>query len=914
MSASADAGPPAATVRQLRLRGGQDTDNSDSEEEKGGAAPRWRGGASAGATAGTRPTDAPQGTSLPTAAAATSASLPPRAGSSSSLELFTSSSSRSSSPARSELPPGLMKSTAAPATAALKDLQGEKLSGSRRNNGRVSDTHQRGRGVGNRERGGGDTAPARQQVWSAGSPVGALLTPTSMHSAVEEDRQTVPGKATAGEAAVVVEVSPMPSPATSASLAFHTAAVQPRSAAPGLFKGKEASPPTAIKGAAFTTFPTAFSADAAGEMSRPAAFAPATTVPSSPALPSTTSIGSLRTDAIPIVEAAVAAVYTGGPSEAVQESSRTSVGSAASPMGALKAPLAAQSSSSSLDGDPVVLAPVQIARPTSTGRPSSDAATATLGLSIRKLTVPFTTAAEVDTLPSSSSSRQLLPSTTRPSTAAAASAAAGRTATPAAASTASSSAFTAVPDGRSSALGTGSPMLSDPGSVVYNRVSAQGRGSVPLNVLEGPSRPKWCGLPGEHTASPSPATVAAQSAAISAAPPPPPGPVVSTQAAHAAEPTPAAARASAFSTSQPSVNLLTRPHRQAPRQPGATHTSAVLSLIEDDDERPRCSSPPASSTPSTGRNRAETGQPKTVSVQARSPPSSSTASPPSPPTGRDASSADGATSPLLSRSATVTAAQRQREAALVIYDDRVPPERRRAKRQAGPMTGQTAAMTLTDPMSVCVLRGLRTDDRQDGNREGPLTCRPILRIVGAGWRRSPVDWAYGKPPLDRRAAEDDDCEGVDDSDNATRGRLDHSAAIHGFSSVPTGHDQYPVRSSGEDRSAKLTMHSANNYTVQRLFSATQPQQPQHKARAGSYVSGTGHGESVPCVVMRLERQGARTASDVHATHGDVSSGGPSSANLPPAAASRRAAVSPLTDESVNVDLLNYRRSRRKQQR
>ncbi|AYU79232.1 hypothetical protein LdCL_240020000 [Leishmania donovani] len=910
MSASADGAQPVVTARQFRLRGGHDTNSSDSEEERGGVASRLRGGASAAATAATRSTDAPQVTLLSTAADATPASLPPRAGSSSSLELFSSSSSRSSSPACSELPPGLMTSTVA--TAAPKDLWGERLSGSSSNNGRFSDTYQRGHRIGNHERGDGDTAQTRQQLRSAGSPVGALGTSTRMRSAVEEERQTVPGEALAGDVAVVAEVSSTPSPTASASLALRTGAVQPRSAATGFFKGKEASPPTAIEGAAFTTCPIFLSAGSAGGMSRPAASATATAVPSSLGSPTTTGMGPIRTDAVPTVEAAVAPVYTGGPSEVVQESSRTSVGSVTSPTEVRKAPLASRSSSSSLNGDPV-LAPVQIASLTSTGRPSGGAATATPGLSIRKLPVPFTTAAEVDTPPSSSSSRQPLPSTTRPPTAAAASAAAGRTATPAEACTAPSSAFTAVPDGRSSALGSGSPVLSGPGSVVYNRVSAQGRGSVPSSVLEAPSRPKWCAPPAEHTASPSPPAAAAQSAAISAAPPPLTGPAVSTQAAHAAEPTPAAARASVFSTSQPFVNVLARPHRQAPRLPGATHTSAVLSLIEDDDEQPRCSSPSVSSAPSTEGNKAETGQPKTVSVQGRGPPSSRIASPPSPPTRHAASSAEGATPPLLSRSAVVTAAQRQREAALVIYDDRVPPAKRRAKRQARPMTGQPAAIALTDPMSACVLRGLRTNVPQDGNREDPLTCRPILRIGGsggAGWRKNPGDWLSERPPLDGRAVEDDGCEGVDGSDNATRGRRDHSTALHGFSGIPTGHDQYPGRSTGEDRSAKLTLHSASNYTAQRLFSEPQPQ---HKERVDSYISGTGNGGSVPCVVMRLRQQGAPTVSDVKATHGDFSSARLSSSVLPPAAASKRTAVSLLTDESVNVDLLNYRRSRRKQQ-
>ncbi|TPP52274.1 hypothetical protein CGC21_16345 [Leishmania donovani] len=774
MSASADGAQPVVTARQFRLRGGHDTNSSDSEEERGGVASRLRGGASAAATAATRSTDAPQVTLLSTAADATPASLPPRAGSSSSLELFSSSSSRSSSPACSELPPGLMTSTVA--TAAPKDLWGERLSGSSSNNGRFSDTYQRGHRIGNHERGDGDTAQTRQQLRSAGSPVGALGTSTRMRSAVEEERQTVPGEALAGDVAVVAEVSSTPSPTASASLALRTGAVQPRSAATGFFKGKEASPPTAIEGAAFTTCPIFLSAGSAGGMSRPAASATATAVPSSLGSPTTTGMGPIRTDAVPTVEAAVAPVYTGGPSEVVQESSRTSVGSVTSPTEVRKAPLASRSSSSSLNGDPV-LAPVQIASLTSTGRPSGGAATATPGLSIRKLPVPFTTAAEVDTPPSSSSS----------------------------------------------ALGSGSPVLSGPGSVVYNRVSAQGRGSVPSSVLEAPSRPKWCAPPAEHTASPSPPAAAAQSAAISAAPPPLTGPAVSTQAAHAAEPTPAAARASVFSTSQPFVNVLARPHRQAPRLPGATHTSAVLSLIEDDDEQPRCSSPSVSSAPSTEGNKAETGQPKTVSVQGRGPPSSRIASPPSPPTRHAASSAEGATPPLLSRSAVVTAAQRQREAALVIYDDRVPPAKRRAKRQARPMTGQPAAIAFTDPMSACVLRGLRTN--------------PSKMTV--------------------------------------------------------------VKATGEDRSAKLTLHSASNYTAQRLFSEPQPQ---HKERVDSYISGTGNGESVPCVVMRLRQQGAPTVSDVKATHGDFSSARLSSSVLPPAAASKRTAVSLLTDESVNQGL------------
>ncbi|GET88988.1 hypothetical protein LtaPh_2415500 [Leishmania tarentolae] len=912
MPTSNDGGRSVVAVRQLRFRGTRDTDNSDSEDEEDEMASRWRGGVSAAATAGTRPTGTPQPMSLPTAAATTPASLPSRAGSSSSLELFTSSSSRSSSPDLPELPPDIRKSMTATATA-LKDRRGERWSGSSGNHGRVSGAHQLSPSIENRGGGDGNTAQTRQQLWGAGSTVRALVTSSTTHSAMEEEQQTVPGNTIAGDFSVVVEGTPTPSPTASGSLALRTGTVQPRSAATDDFKGKEASPPPAIECAAFPTSPASLSAGSAAGMPRPAALVtttalrscPASSSAPAPAPPITVRTRPTPTEFTSTVGAAASPDYRGDPSAAV-ESSRTGAGSVASLAGAPKAPLAALRSSSFLDDHPAVLAPMQIAGPTITGDSSGVAATATLGRSIGALTVPLTTVAGVDTPPPSSSPLQPIPSTTRPLSTAAA-----RAATPAAISHALPCVLAAMPDSGRSGLADDSPVLSGPGSIVYNRVNAQGRGSVPSSVLEASSRPKRRALPGEHkTFSSCPAAVA-QSAAVSAASPPLPGSTVSTQAVRATESGSAATRARPLATSQPFVNLLSRPHRQAPRLPGATHTRGGLSLIEDNDERQQCNSSLASAS-SMEQTRAETGRPDPVSVRGCGSSSSRTASPPSPPTQRAASSASDAPSSPLWRSAAATAAQRKREAALVIYDDRVPPAQRRAKRQAWPATSQTSATALTTPMLACVLRGLRFASSQDGKREDVLTCRPILRIGGgrgAAVRKNPVGGLCDRLPLDGRAADDEDSEGVDGSGNVTRGSLDNAAALHSFSGTPTEQHKYRGGNSGEDRSAKSAFHSASNYTVQRLLTDAQPQQ---KAGADSYIFGKDNGAPVPCVVGCLGRQGAATASSVKAVHWDISSGGPSSAALLPPEASRKAALSLLAQESAHVDLLNYRRPRRKQ--
>ncbi|KAG5478037.1 hypothetical protein LSCM4_05435 [Leishmania orientalis] len=826
---SAMDGPSVVTVRRFRLGDDRDTDSSDSDDEKGGTASRWRGGASAASTARTRLVAASQQVSSPTAAAAISASLPPRAESSSSLELSTPSSSMTSSSARSALAPGLRKSIAA--TAAPEEAPEDKRRSSS-SSGKGIDMHQASYQTVKRERGGGGTAHSSQQLQSTDSTVSALLTSTIMCSAKEGDMELPPRGAITGDAAAALPVASVPS----------------------------------------------------------------TTASNSPAL----------------LAAAVAPVRKSSLREAKQKSVRPSVTVVARPSGVLEAPPAATSSSSpSDDADSAILAPLQIANPTSTGHPSGCVVAATQSLTTRKLTVLLTTAAGEDTPPSSSSPRLPLPSATRLSAVAA-----GQTATPTTTSTASLPAFTAGPGGESIASGSGSPVLSGPGSLAYNRVSAQGRGSVPSSVLEAPSRPRWSVLPREHTAPPSFPAMAAQPTATSAAPPPPPEPVVSTGASHAEVPSPAVVRANPLFASPLSVALPTRPCRQAPRLPGATHTSAGLSLIEDDEAQRRCSSSLVASTLSAERSRAETGQPKAVGGQQRGSPSSRSASPPSTPpraflsssAGGAASSADGASSPLLSRSAAVTAAQREREAALVIYDDRVPPAKRRAKRQAPPLTDQAAEGSHAEAVSAwLLLHGGRTTASAEGEKEDVLRCRPVLHFGrAAAVRRSRTDCSSKKRSLDGRDAGIDDDDTVDAGDDAAGGRLAYTTGSHGSSDGITGQYGYPERSSSGDRSAKAKKRSGCNRIVQRLFSDT-VQQQQRKTGLNALMSRTSNSESTSRVVMCVGRQAASTARDAKVAHKDVSSGAMASTEPPPTTASRIVAASLLADEAVHFDLLNYRR-------
>ncbi|KAG5500792.1 hypothetical protein JIQ42_04817 [Leishmania sp. Namibia] len=918
MFTSAVDGQSVVTVRRFRLGGDRDTDSSDSDDEKGGTASRWRGGASAASTARTRLVAASQQMSSPTAAAAISASLPPRAESSSSLELSTPSSSMTSSPARSALAPGLRKSIAA--TAAPEEAPEDKRRSSS-SSGKGIDTHQASYQTGKREHGGGGAAHSSQQLQSTGSTVSALLSSTMMCSAKEGDIQVPPRGAITGDAAAALPVASVPSTTASNSPALLADAVRPRSSSTGVFFHEEDPSWTkAVEGAASATSLTSLSGGAAAGMSRTVTSITATDTMGRPALPlaaapaqaAATSMKPAPADAALAFAAAVAPVRKSSLREAKQKSVRPSVAVVAHPSGVLEAPPAATSSSSSSDdADLAILAPLQISNPTSTGHPSGCVATATQSLTTRKLTVPLTTAAGADTPPSSSSPRLPLPSATRLSTVAA-----GQTATPTATSTASLPAFTAGPGGESIASGSGSPVLSGPGSLAYNRVSAQGRGSVPSSVLEAPSRPRWGALPREHTAPPSFPAMAAQPTATSAAPPPPPESVASTGASHAEVPSPAAVRANPLFASPFSVALPTRPCRQAPRLPGATHTSAGLSLIEDDGAQRQCSSSLVASTLSAERSRAEAGQPKAVGGQQRGLPSSRSASPPST-TPRAflssargaASSADGASSPLLSRSAAVTAAQREREAALVIYDDRVPPAKRRAKRQAPPLTDQAAEGSHAEVVSAwLLLPGGRTTASPEGERGDVLRCRPVLHFGRvASVRRSRTDCFSEKRSLDGRDAGADDDDTVDAGDDAAGGRLAYTTDSHGSSDGITGQYRHPERSSSGDRSAKAKKRSGCNRIVQRLFSDTVQQQQRRKPGLNAFMSRTSNSESTSRVVVCVGRQAASTARDAKAAHKDVSSGAVASTEPPPTTASRIAATSLLADEAVHFDLLNYRR-------
>ncbi|KAG5477798.1 hypothetical protein LSCM1_05097 [Leishmania martiniquensis] len=886
MLTSADDDQPTVTVRKFRLGGGQDTDNSDSEDEEGGAAPRWRGGAGAVSTSRS-PLLAPSlPAPSPIAAAADSASVPSRAGSSSSLELSSTSSSMPLSPARPALTSGLGKPiTAAIATAAPADLQEEKRRGSSSSSkdGNASETNGE---AGKRERGGSGTAQRRQQLKSRGWTVSASMTSTIMGSAKEEKTKLAPRRAATGDAAAVL-------PAASTSPAPDAHAVQPQwAAADVFFRRKNPSSATAVEVEASTT---SLSITAAAGMPQATASITATATRSRPALqlavaPVPASISSARST--------------------TTEAALTAAAAVASPPVALEAPLAAPLSSSSSGGAKGALpAPVRVACPTSTGPPSGSVATATQCLPTRQLSMPSTTAVEEDTPSSSPPPGLTLPSATQPSTAAAA---AGQTVTSAAVPTASLHASAAVPGSGGIVSGSGSPVLSGPGGVAYNRVNAQGRGSVPSRMLEAPSQPRWRALPREHMTPSSFPTVAARPAATLASPLPPPELVIATEAAHAEAPSPVVACASPLFALPPSVSPPARPRRRAPRLPGVTHTSAALSLIEDDEAQRRCGSSPVASALSTERSSVEAGQPKVVSARQRGPLESRAASPLLPlsrahfmsPEGGAPSSAGGAPSPLLSRFATVTAAQRERETALLIYDDRVPPAQRRAKRQAMPLTGRTAEGYGAESVSawLLLLREPRATASQEGEREDALRWCPILHIGrGAASRTNHADCFSESHLLDGEDDDDGGC--VDVGASSTCGPLGRAVDSHGSYGANPEQGRYPQRQPSGDRSAKVKRHSSGIRTVQRLCGGTQ-QHSRCRSDLDALISHTGSREPLPCVVLRSGRQAASAAGDVNAEHKDVGDGDPLSAVSQPATALALAAASLLADDAVNVDVLS----------
>ncbi|KAG5503487.1 hypothetical protein JKF63_05626 [Porcisia hertigi] len=896
MSTSTCDGQRVIAVRRFRPSDDRDTDSSDSEVDKRGAASGWRGGAGAATTIRTHLMDSSQKVLLRTVADATSTSLLPQEEPPSSLDLSTPSPQSSSSPPRS-VPPldlGRPMAFAAAVTAAPKGLSGEKLNSS---GGRESSTRQAGTDADNGERSVDGTAQVRLWLQNTDSPLRAASTSITALSTTEEEIQSVPAKVVASGAAAVA-VAPSPSPAASGSTAFSIDAVPPRSTATDLFfKRKKVLPTAAIEAVVLTTSLTSSSPDAAASgvtLSSPASSLAAAQVPLAK-----TSMTPTPTDPHSTVAAADGPVYRSSLKEVPQEPHQTSVDSLAAPKGG-SMPRLASLRSSPFSGDAALLTTdVQAASTISARDPLGGAANATPSRAMRTLNMSLAPARE-----------KPLSSSTRLHTAASATAATRHSEARAAVCIAST--FTT-----SAAVleGGGSPALCGPCGVVYNRVSAQRLGSVPSRVLETLSRPMRRPLPTEHTASSVFAAAAARSAALAEGhlplppPPPPSESFLSTQAVPAAGTSQVAAPARAFSGFLPCENSPTRPHRQAPLLPGATHTSAASSHIEDDGARRQCSTSPVTSMQPSAQTRVGADQPGIR-----------LASPPSPPPAplplracRAAASADGATLSLLSSSAVVAAVQRQREAALIIYDDRVPPAKRRAKRKALSLTHQTGAEAPTDPMLTSLLRGLRVASSQEERSNDLLACRPILRVGGrAAWRENHVDCSTADHQFGGEAVDDVDSWGVvDHRGNTAYGRLANYTALYGTFDVVAERGQEPLKSPGEERSAKVSRHSINSHTVQRLFS--EMQQPQRcNVGVDSHVSNTKNNESMSRLDLHCVGKCAFTSRGVSAPHDDVCIVSPSFAKVPLTAATGMPAVSLDINETVKVDLLNYPHSRRKQ--
>lgn len=253
---------------------------------------------------------------------------------------------------------------------------------------------------------------------------------------------------------------------------------------------------------------------------------------------------------------------------------------------------------------------------------------------------------------------------------------------------------TAVTSAGSTALTSASSAL------VYNRVSMRGIGSVPASVIEAPSRPRRHALPCEHTMTSTVATGSTAGTENRQGPPvglPAPSADATTQAESAAKrregekhssctaeaQPPSATAGAAAKTSAPSQQ---RPQREAPHVPSMRHLPPPTLLEDDGDRAVTAKAAATSGSPSSMISSAVQAD---ASGSAHPPPlkerlaaeqvrgaalpatSSSSAPPQSTPTTSPYNS-----SPYISRSTANAALQLQREAALIIYDDRVPPASR----------------------------------------------------------------------------------------------------------------------------------------------------------------------------------------------------------------------------------------------
>ncbi|KPA79219.1 hypothetical protein ABB37_05703 [Leptomonas pyrrhocoris] len=299
----------------------------------------------------------------------------------------------------------------------------------------------------------------------------------------------------------------------------------------------------------------------------------------------------------------------------------------------------------------------------------------------------------------------------------------------------------------------GSPSLSGPsGNLAYNRVSARGIGSVPASVIAAPSRPRRRALPTEHTMSgeaaaegsgPIPSTH--RSTPSTNEPPTESGAPAEKEKANTDEVTLSPPLVSTAVTGQTAAPPH-RPQRRAPRMP---HTPSLPppTLLEDEDgdaEAAKTTNPAPTNAAST---RAATQVKGTAEEVQQAPARFSSSS--SPPT-QDASyplSPPSSSPPTAYRasSAATAALQRQLEAALVIYDDRVPPEWRTG-RHAQPFAGAGAAALSREPVATwMVLREPVRDVRARGTashtpchvppdskasaRANTFGCRPVLHIA-----------------------------------------------------------------------------------------------------------------------------------------------------------------------------------------
>lgn len=493
-------------------------------------------------------------------------------------------------------------------------------------------------------------------------------------------------------------------------------------------------------------------------------------------------------------------------------------------------------------------------------------------------------------------------------------------------------------------LDAGSPTLSGPSSnLVYNRVSVRGIGSVPASLIEAPSRPKRRPLPCEHTAS----------AATTMGPASLPATKVPSfdaskrnvlddissveggmneesrsvgdgrRSAVAAHATPVAAT---VSTSPE------RSHRHAPQMPGR-HSLPPPTLLEDGDaemapvqakasatdeaegpaadslrtRKPTTSAPLTSSNTKHSCGRVLSSAP-TDANRAASPPSQSSSPPHS----------------YLARSAATAALQREREASLVIYDDRVPPAWRTG-RHAQPF-GKAVAPTLSrDPvaawlaLSEPVQKGRLQaatslhKDGQSGNGDHFASrwsrCHPVLR-AGDGYRKLIIahratsrSQQQGKL---RRQAETEEEGEVEEMEEE---------AVHKYagmeSSAPYGRDQQRALLCPQNRHAQRIPSSAE-YTSGSRTSKThvsdavmQQLLRQHEAQYSGKSAITGeepHKEACPDAAPHVLSAGRVRHVSAHEMAAAQSKGAGAE---PLSGTSKRRGAS----ETGIVDILHYRGTR-----